>query len=502
MRKGAGCVLWNPKGVTPWRGTLKYVDGVQVVREWLGPGIAGLTIIPRRIYFESESDLPSAKPEWILAGDAKPALAPTAKRIRMCLDSAAWIASHMPGFDPNPLPVSRIRAALHERTRMVFGGGSQGTPVQKASGLLTRHGFHAVPPNLRIELVAEDVANAKVKLYQGLIMDAFLRCKHPLKAPAISYDEMQKKLSSGKAGIDRMRKGYCALIAVTGKKGQPLLKKPTALIDFLQSAGVPFRMFSVDNRSLNWSALDQVGSLLMGAGGIPYALQLPWPADFEPPYILGVDLGHPKAIRASWVVMSLMDPKGVLIESWRHRQERDETIAPAVLEAGLTWARKAAREYNGGQDTRFLVIRDGRLHEGESLKTYRHILGARITFVELAKYNNPEMFIPGESPRPAPAGTECLIAGSVTPFIVPVSPRLASDLSHTLKLHMAPPWDGLALGIDKILEIITGLSYTPGLGLATHALPGPIYWADGIAGIGETNHQFSGQSIMHQLQVN
>jgi hypothetical protein len=78
---------------------------------------------------------------------------------------------------------------------------------------------------------------------------------------------------------------------------------------------------------------------------------------------------------------------------------------------------------------------------------------------------------------------------------VPVSPRLAGDLARTLKLHMAPDWDGLRLGMDSVSEILTGLSYAPGLGLATHALPGPIYWADGIAAMGETNHQFSGQRI-------
>ena|GEM_PF-3109957 len=496
LRKGSGCMLWNPKRITPMRGTLKYVDGVKVVREWLGPKVSALAIIPRRMYFEGESDMPSSKPEWMLVGDTKPALAPPVKRIRACIDFAVWLAAHMPGLDPNPLPISRIRTALHESTRMVFGGGSQGVPGQKASVLLTRHGFHSVPANIRIELIAEDGSNAKVKLYQKLVVDAFRRCKCALNVPTVSCDDMQKRLSGGSAAIEPMRKGYCALVAVTGKKGQPLSKKANALIEALQSACVPFRMFSVDNRSLDWSALDQVGSLLMGAGGIPFALKLPWPANSEPSYILGVDIGHPKATRDSWVVMSLMDHRGVLIESWRYRQERDETIGPAVLQAGLTWARKAARAHNGGQDAVFLVIRDGRLHEGETVSMYRSILGDRMTFVELAKYDNPEMFIPGASPRPAPSGTECMTAESVTPFFVPVNPRLANDLSRTLKIHMAPAWDGLGLGIDKVSEIVTGLSYTPGLGLATHALPGPIYWADGIAAMGEMNHQFAGQNIV------
>lgn len=195
------------------------------------------------------------------------------------------------------------------------------------------------------------------------------------------------------------------------------------------------------------------------------------------------------------MVMTLSDAQGILIESWRHRQELNETIGPAVLRNGLNWALAKARLNGGVEKPEFMVLRDGRLHEGEQVQAYRRILGRRITFVELAKYENPEMFVPGETPRPVPAGTECLPEGAVTPMIVPVGPRLAGDLARTLKLHMAPDWDGLGFGMDKVSEIVSGLSYAPGLGLAAHALPGPIYWADGIAAIGDTNHQFAGQRI-------
>lgn len=495
IRKGSGCVLWDPAQLVSGRGSLKHADGVKVVRQWLGPKSGAVAIIPQRVYFEGDSNVPSAKPEWSLVGDAKPALPSPSKRLATCLKWAQLLGTQMPGFAAAPLPIGRVRTGLHQGTAMIFGGGVQGLPGQKPSILLTRHGFHSVPTNMRIELVVEDVANANAKLYRGLIADAFRRCKCPVTVSTVSFSKMRARLSGDAAVIDAMRENYCALVAVTGKRGKPLSQNANTLIEALQLSCVSFRMFSLENRSLNWSALDQVGSLLMGAGGIPYAVKLPWPVDAEPPYVLGVDLGHPKAKRDSWVVMSLMDPRGVLVESWRRRQERDETIGPRVLKAGLTWAREAARVHNGGRDAAFLVIRDGRLHEGETVQAYLKVLGTRLTFLELAKYDNPEMFIPGENPRPVPTGTECLVEGSVTPFIVPVSPRLAGDLSRALKIHMAPPWDGLGLGIDKVSEIVTGLSYTPGLGLATHALPGPIYWADGIAAIGETNHQFAGQRI-------
>ena len=257
---------------------------------------------------------------------------------------------------------------------------------------------------------------------------------------------------------------------------------------------MPYRLFSYDNPALKWSALDQVGSLLMAAGGMPFQLELPWPDPEHTPYILGVDLGHPIARRDSWVVMSLMDGRGNLIESWRHRQKLDETIEPRVLESGLRWAREKARTH-GRRKADFMVIRDGRLHKGERIDTYRRILGKDFTFLELIKYDNPEICIPGPSPSAVPAGFECHVDGDETPYIVPVAPRLANDLARPFKLHMPPYWDGLNLGMETVSAIITGLCYTPGLGLATHALPGPIYWADGIAAIGETNHQFAGQKI-------
>ncbi len=490
IRKGASCVLWNPKHVASWQG-LGYADGVQVVRQWFGPQSTALAFLPRRVYFEIDSDVPANKPEWALAGGSKPPSLPPARRIVTCLEFARWLHKRVPGISQMPMPIGRVRHNLHQRTRMTFGGGNHGVAGEKVSNLLTRYGAHTVPAGMQVELLAEDVRNPKVTSYRQLIESAFLKCRCTVGMTVVSYVDALNRLEAGTVPDV----GYCALVAVTGKKGEALTPEASRLIETLQVKRVPFRMFSLDNPALRWSALDQVGSLLMGAGGIPYVLELPWPETITPPYILGVDLGHPKTRQASWVVMSLCDSKGTLIESWRHRQKLNETIGPAGLRAGLNWALTAAQMHGGVAQPGFLVIRDGRLHEGEKVQAYRQILGSRLTFVELAKYENPEVFMSSDTLRPVPAGTECLPEGAITPLIVPVSPRLAGDLARTLKLHMAPDWDGLGMGMDKIAEIVTGLSYAPGLGLATHALPGPIYWADGIAAIGETNHQFAGQRI-------
>lgn len=491
-RRGAGCIVWNPKSIKVWRGGLRYAEAVFVARQWFGPELTALAFLPRRVYFEKGADIPSRKSEFALLGDARPSLLPPATRIRMCLDYARWLQKRLPGLAETPLAISRSRTGLHRKTRLVFGGSNRAVAGEKISTLLMRHGAHTVPRGMKVDIIAEDTGNPKVAAYSQLLVDAFAKSRCEVAITIRSYDGVDQLVRRGTFACP----GQCMLVAVTGRKGQPLTPTAVHVLDTLEANGVPFRMFSIDNPALRWSALDQVGSLLMGAGGVPYVLELPWPANVRVPYLLGVDLGHPKTRQASWVVMSLSDSRGTLIESWRQRQALDETVRPEVLRAGLAWARQAARKHAREDNPGFLVIRDGRLHTGESVNTYRRILGDELTFVELAKYENPEMFKPADPPAPVQAGTECLPEGGVTPLIVPVSPRLGGDLARTLKLHMPPEWDGLRLGIDTVSEILVGLSYTPGLGLATHALPGPIYWADGIAAIGDMNNQFAGQEIV------
>ncbi len=60
--------------------------------------------------------------------------------------------------------------------------------------------------------------------------------------------------------------GTVILLGVTGKKRLPLSPEARKIVAMLSTANIPFRMFSADNPALNWSALDQVGSPVAGAG--------------------------------------------------------------------------------------------------------------------------------------------------------------------------------------------------------------------------------------------
>ena len=493
-RKGAACQLWMPNQLLPVRKTnLHYADGVKIVREWLGPRRNALAIIPHRVYFEPGANTPSIKPERVLIEGARPALPSPDKRISSCLEWARILSKHIDGFNPEPITAERVRHDLHKSTQLIFGGGAVVTPGSKLSFALMSHGSYSAPARLRIELVAPAANIGKAKMYQTLLANALKRCKCHGVISMLTYDKMLTRLQSG---TPEPTPGACALLAVTGKKGLPLAPEAETLINLMTKFNIPFRMFSVDNPALNWSALDQAGSLITGAGGVPFITKLPWPDDIGQPFILGVDVGHPPASKQSQVVVSLMDYKGVLLGSWRQTQPRDETIHTKTLQNGLTWTLEKARSNIANATPSFLVLRDGRLHKGENPGFYSKILGTQTTLLEFSKHNTPEMFIMSKRPTPVKAGTECLLTGSSTPYITPIAARLSNDLARSFKINMPAAWDGLGLGIDKVSEIVVGLSYTPGLGLAPHALPGPIYWADGIAAICEHNHQFAGQNIV------
>ena len=368
-----------------------------------------------------------------------------------------------------------------------------GVAGSKVSSLLMKNGFYKDLGQLHIEMVVPGHADVKARFYQQQIANALGRCKSHGVVSLHTYEKFSGRMDGSR---DVMPENSVVLLAVTGKKGLPLAADARKLIELMTIAKIPFRMFSLDNPALNWSALDQVGTLVSGAGGIPFKVDLPWLDSNQKPFLVGVDLGHPMSQRVSRVVISLMDHQGILLGAWRCVQERNETIGENVLRQGLKWVLNTAKGHGNGRDApSFLVLRDGRLHKGEKVAFYRQELGTNMTLVEFSKYDNPEMYVADSIPASVEAGTECLLEGSATPFIAPISPRLANDLAKTFKIKMDAAWDGLVLGMARVCEIIIGLSYTPGLGLAQHALPGPVYWADGIAAIGGMNNQFAGQRI-------
>jgi len=68
-------------------------------------------------------------------------------------------------------------------------------------------------------------------------------------------------------------------------------------------------------------------------------------------------------------------------------------------------------------------------------------------------------------------------------------------IPRVLKLQLRDECDGLGLGFDTMTSIVAGLVCAPSLGTKAHALPGPIYWADGIARSAPHTYKFAGQPV-------
>lgn len=189
---------------------------------------------------------------------------------------------------------------------------------------------------------------------------------------------------------------------------------------------------------MNWSALDQAGVLLQSGGGLPYCVRLT-SAGGDPVVFVGMDLGHPRWVRSSWLVVSLVDHEGRLLAYYRRQQARDETARPEILAQALNWSYLHLRKVLGG-DYQPVVLRDGRMLANESLQMYRPYWGDRFTLIEVIKHPVPLM-IRGDAC--APAGSLCVPDGSEYFFLVASRSRAREHVNLPLKVRVTH--DGLAL---------------------------------------------------------
>ena len=89
--------------------------------------------------------------------------------------------------------------------------------------------------------------------------------------------------------------------------------------------------------------------------------------------------------------------------------------------------------------------------------------------------------------KSAGAGTVLLWAKKY-PIHLPIVP-FPSEMINPKGNYRKVGWLGLG---RHVCTLLTGL-LAPSLGMKPHRSPAPIYWANGIAGIKETNCQFRGQ---------
>ena len=452
--------------------------GCEFTREPLGTDEPCLAIRAKEIYFQ-KGEVVHLVPE-----QKKQVSGPAQElRIEYCLKIAERLATIIPGLEAMPVRIRSAHSGVHQRTSLVFKNHKTDPAIDRPWTGLRKFGFHTMPKNFKVVVFVMLPTDERVQSYIAFLRNAFR-----------SYGEIVDiEIRPFFSDYHDLREGAVGLFGLEGSKEVSLREEELEFLDRLDRKNVRYRMFSLANSDMKWSAFDQAVSLVHTAGGIPYHLELPWPEAKSCIFSIGVDLGHPIKEAKSILAISLIDPKGLHIKSWRYEQARSENADLSALQCALAKAKALAEKISPEEECRFLVVRDGRRNKSERVGHYREVLGQAMTFVDLSKRRSCHMFALRTRPKPAEPGTVLFVGKKNTPFIVPIAPAFHQQMINPQKVNLRKEWDGLGLGFGRVCALLTGMCYSPSLGMKPHRSPAPIYWANGIAGIQESNCQFRGQ---------
>jgi mRNA-degrading endonuclease RelE of RelBE toxin-antitoxin system len=141
-------------------------------------------------------------------------------------------------------------------------------------------------------------------------------------------------------------------------------------------------------------------------------------------------------------------------------------------------------------------LRD-RIFEHENTRHYTEQSVGRVALLELRKRGNPLMLLDDQTrlpKHPVAAMIPNSDPNQHVAFMV-TNPDVSFGFAQVLKLHWKNRWNAIGMDAASLTRTICALSYAPSLGLHRHTLPGPVYWADGIAGASDTDLRFRGQCV-------
>jgi hypothetical protein len=499
-------LLWDPAAITECKGTkgrVRMVDGHAVGLQTVGKEMRTIRIEPRRVFFEGENPKPTRKRENQLFRHAPlPPVARADARVASCFALAEKLAPHSPRLSATPLQTAEFFTNLHDGTHAVVGGGEKVRAQTEAIRQgVRKHGFRHVPNGFALYICARDVRHPVIRdaalEYERAGMDS----AQPVQVVIIGADAVTNRINQIRRGVQVKYSAAMTLIASPAEPGEPLPPELDVIVKGMTELKLPFLVFDPLREEKRWAAHDQLLTLLGGSGGHPWDLALPWPEHLKNPVTIGIDIGHPAERSRSSPVVTLVDASGRLISCWRGKPPAEDTPpapnAPrkpegaanneaseaALLEAwqtdvltsSMTWAKdKLDKLYPDGWSP--LVLRDGRMFEGENVHTYETLLGRPCTLAEVARHNMPVMEFNGACAR---AGTAVRLLGDQSIYVLTTRNPNPEHLTAPLRLTIRR--DRLALGPDLLAGIVTGLCYAPTLGYLRPRLPAPLYWADGVA---------------------
>ena len=505
QNKGRSRLLtWRENDLRNTNPDLKYVEALDLDPVWLRQRRTGVRLSPRRLYFHGhDHSSPIKLNEFeILGNNNRPATTPE-RLLRRAVDvgdrlteGEALIPCTINGTDTELDALNYTRAVGKNERQFSFNFDLwKGVRGVKAFSVPDCFNVMLVLDRSQPEEIVNQYISSLLREWLpelGIVNPEEHFLKISMKEALAQFTEIEGGRRSASLA------DLVFLVPISGKPGDPLPENQKHFLQVLDRLELQYRCFSFENTEPKWSARSQAMSILQGCGGIPYRLNLPLPTQADDCLIFGVDIGHDhRTRRVSRLVVSVLDKYGLHLASvWMH-QNLNEAATSEVLGKMLRQSREKALSRIGYNVSGAIVLRDGMIPKArggsgaESLSTYLDTLGSDTTVVECRKRGNPSIYIDGLSdPIPAPAGSACSPTDSDVRFVCTHDSLFG--LANIFKLNIPQGADGLSIGMDAMTKIITGLCYSPSLGLRPH-LPGPIYWAGGIGRTSEHNYKFAGQ---------
>jgi hypothetical protein len=501
--------VWLPAEARRLSNERYYLDGLEFDSCWISASQTAVRIHPRRLYFDSsDAQSPTRSPERQLLGGLT---RPETLSSRLIADAIGLGSTLVTEKIMKDLPVDgdSLATGLVQNT---CGIGRSGTLLALEADLwknLSKAKAFSVPSRMKVILVYDgDEQSATVSTYgEKLGHDWLPKLGVPTTARTVRVAQLKavlpeiKKVQRGDRAGDFVDAVF--LVAIEGQPGQRLPADQEELLSVLDDMQLPYRCFSTDNKQPKWSSRAQAVSVLEGAGGTPYRLALPCSDQLENTLLIGVDIGHAtQNRRISHTVVSVLDHFGKHIVSVRRTGRLNEAIDSAALKEMLSKAKEAAFERTGIEARAAVVFRDGLVPlsaskasaSAESAEDYGDGLQLPLSLIELRKRGNPFLYSKCKAGfELAASGTACAPVGAEVLFSSAYAAQ--SGLPRVLKTRIPQGFDDLELGLDAATAIVVGLCYSPSLGLRAH-LPGPIYWADGLAATREFSYKFAGQQVI------
>jgi hypothetical protein len=485
--------LWDPRqhpGGTP-RADVCYRDGIEFQRVDLGGSrtrtTVGISIC--RVYFKDGGKMPVVESQAELFGiNGSPDVA---RHIEFIPEARALLKTFN-GSDPILTPLEGILYdGVSNSVSLTFGGSRQTclSDMAQASyskNILSRIRNHpaVVTSHIHIALLplfcldqdkAKVVARATVE-----VLEKEWNCL-VTRARIENQDQLTEWMKHTR-GLNRV-----VLIPLDGKKGDRPSQAAIEWMTLLSDASIAFQLCST-NTNTNYSRHGLACVILAKSGGLLYRIGCQLVPDLSEHWCIGLDLGYGGEYDSKIAVITLTDGFGQLRAYWRALKDTDETLSEDVLRDGLGWI--VAKAESLSPRRKLLVFRDGVRPKYERLEVYLDVLPKdRSILIELSKKGNP-LFIDNDvAPLPGCYG---IAEQSDKVFLYPVVAPQTDVLANAVKLFSAH--NGLNYTLEQLCEITVALCHAPKLSFQPCSLPAPIYWADGLASLSNSNLQFGGWS--------